>query len=56
MGRQTGVGFGTRVERGFTDLSIDVRGLRPGVYLCRAVLAGGSGTERDASRLVTILP
>lgn len=56
MGRRTGVVFAGEVERGARVLALDVRGLQPGVYACRALLQTGNGTRRTASRLVTILP
>ncbi|MBR9974859.1 MAG: T9SS type A sorting domain-containing protein [Bacteroidetes bacterium] len=56
MGRRTGVVLAEKIERGSRVLSLDVRGLQPGIYVCRVLLQTGEGTRRTASRLVTILP
>ncbi|MBE0645799.1 MAG: exo-alpha-sialidase [Bacteroidetes bacterium] len=56
MGRHVGPTTEHRVTEGVHALSVDVRGCRPGVYICRAVMQGpGMGTE-IVSRMVTILP
>lgn len=56
MGRQTGPAAVERITEGMQTLSFDVRGCRPGVYFCRAVLHGADGSTDLASNMVTILP
>lgn len=56
MGRQSGIVHRERVFGGEQQCALDVRGLHPGIYVCRAVYREARGDTRAASRLVTILP
>jgi hypothetical protein len=56
MGRRMGLTAEQRVSEGVHALSVDVRGCRAGLYICRAVLQRPDGAMEVASRMVTILP
>jgi hypothetical protein len=56
MGRHTGIGQRQRITGGTQVLALDVRGCRPGVYVCRAQLDRADGATAVTHRMVTILP
>ncbi|MFZ1729059.1 MAG: T9SS type A sorting domain-containing protein [Bacteroidota bacterium] len=56
MGRHVGLVSARRVTEGAHSMSVDVRGCRAGLYICRATLQSTGGATEVASRMVTILP
>ncbi len=56
IGRQVGPVMEKRITKGVHALTVDVRGYRPGLYICRAVMQGSGAEMESVSRIVTILP